>query len=243
VDPRLPGGGGGVLEGLYNVTPAAATRLNDNYDTLSTNYGDWSRVSNSFNLNVTARMRSGLIVQGGFNTGKSDNDYCEVREAVPEWTVILAQSPTNPWCNTSTGWVMRTTALGSYTVPKIDVQISGTFRSDAGGQLAANWTASNAATVGLNRPFAGLGSPTITVNLIEPGTLYGERVNQIDMRFAKVLRFGRTRSTVGLDLYNLANTDAVLTYNQTFSPTTTTWLRPTSVLQPRIIKISASVDF
>ena len=31
---RLPDGGGGVLEGLYNVTPAAATRLTDNYDTL-----------------------------------------------------------------------------------------------------------------------------------------------------------------------------------------------------------------
>ena len=55
VDPRLPDGGGGVLGGLYNVTPAAATRLNDNYDTLSSNYADWSRLSNSVNLNVTAR--------------------------------------------------------------------------------------------------------------------------------------------------------------------------------------------
>jgi len=244
-DPRLPDGGGGVLEGLYNVTPAAATRLNDNFETLATNLGEWSRVSDSLNMNVTARMRNGLVLQGGFNTGKNDNDYCSVREAIPEWTVILAQSPTNPWCDTSSGWITRATALGSYVVPKVDVQISGTFRSDPGGQLAANWAAGNAATVGLNRPFAGLGSPTITVNLIEPGTLYGERVNQIDMRFAKVLRFGRTRSTVGLDLYNLANTDAVLTYNQTFVPNqaVSTWLRPNSVLQPRILKISAQIDF
>jgi hypothetical protein len=123
------------------------------------------------------------------------------------------------------------------------VQVSGTFRSDQGAQLAANWTAPNSATVGLNRPFAGLGSQTITVNLIEPGTLYGDRVNQIDMRFAKVLRFGRTRSTVGLDLYNITNSNAVLTYNQTFAPNTTTWLRPTSVLQARFVKVSAQVDF
>jgi hypothetical protein len=243
VDSRLPGGGGGVLEGLYNVTPAAAPRLNDNFTTLSSNVGEWSQVSDSLNLNVTARMRNGLMVQGGFNTGNSTNDYCDVRAQIPEWTVLFAQSPTNPWCDTSTGWVTRATALGSYTIPKVDVQVSGTFRSDPGGQLAANWTAGNAATVGLNRPFAGLGSPTITVNLIEPGTLYGERVNQIDMRLAKVLRFGRTRSTVGFDVYNLMNTDAVLTYNQTFSPTTTTWLRPNSVLQPRFVKISATVDF
>ena len=243
LDPRLPNGGGGVLEGLYNVTPEAATRLNDNYETLSSTYADWARTSNSVNLNITARMRNGLFVQGGFNTGTNTNDYCDVRSAIPEWTVILAQSPTNPWCDTSSGWVTRATALGSYTIPKVEVQVSGTLRSDPGGQLAANWTAPNSATVGLNRPFAGLGGQTITVNLIEPGTLYGERVNQIDMRFAKILRFGRTRSTVGLDLYNLTNSDAVLTYNQTFSPTTTTWLRPNSVLQARFLKISAQVDF
>ncbi|HEY7187815.1 MAG TPA: TonB-dependent receptor [Vicinamibacterales bacterium] len=242
-DSRLPGGGGGVLQGLYNVTAEAATRLTDNYQSLSSNYGDWSQVANSLYLNVSARPRNGLFLQGGFNTGKQDNDYCDVRNTIPEWTVILAQSPTNPWCDTSSGWVTRVTALGSYTVPKIDVQISGTLRSDQGTQLAANWTAGTANTVGLNRPFAGLGSQTITVNLIEPGTLYGERVNQIDMRFAKVLRFGRTRSTVGIDLYNIINSNAVLTYNQTFAPTTTTWLRPTSVLQPRFAKFSAQIDF
>jgi hypothetical protein len=250
VDPRLPDGGGGVLEGLYNVTPEAATRLNDNFDTLSTNVGEWSRPSDSVNMNVTARMRSGLMLQGGFNTGNSTNDYCDVRGQIPEWTVILAQSPTNPWCNTSTGWQTRMTGLGSYTIPKVDVQVSGTFRSDPGQQLAANWSATNAATVGLNRPFAGLGSQTITVNLIEPGTLYGNRVNQVDMRFAKILRFKGTRTLVGFDVYNIANSADVLTYNQTFipgqtdaTPATARWLRPTSVLQARFLKISAQIDF
>jgi hypothetical protein len=248
VDSRLPGGGGGVLSGLYNVTPVAAARLNDNYQTLASNLGDWTQVANSFNLNVTARTRAGLVLQGGFNTGQSGNDYCDVRRAVPEWTVppptvILNQSPTNQWCDTSSGWVTRVTALGSYTIPKIDVQVAGTLRSDQGQQLAANWTAPNSATVGLNRPFAGIGGQTITVNLIEPGTLYGERTNQIDMRFAKILRFGRTRSTVGVDVYNLTNAAAVLTHNLTFVPTTTTWLRPNSVLQPRFVKFSAQVDF
>jgi hypothetical protein len=247
VDARLPGGGGGVLGGLYNVTPIAATRLNDNYTTLDSNYGSWSQVANSLYTNVTARMRNGLMLQGGFNTGVSGSDYCDVRSAIPEWTVTpptnTSQSPTNPWCDTSSGWVTRVTALGSYTVPKIDVQVSGTLRSDQGAPLSAIWTAPNSATVGLNRPFAGVGGQTITVNLVEPGTLYGDRVTQIDMRFAKILRFGHTRSTVGLDVYNLQNSAPVLTYNQTFVPTTTTWLRPTSVLQPRFVKVSAQIDF
>jgi hypothetical protein len=236
-----------VLGGLYNVTATAATRLNDNYTTLDSNYGGWTQVANSINLNVTARMRNGLMLQGGFNTGQSGNDYCEVRRAIPEWTVnpptSLTQSPTNPWCDTSTGWVTRATALGSYTIPKVDVQVAGTLRSDQGAPLAANWTAANSDTVGLNRPFAGVGGQTITVNLIEPGTLYGDRVTQIDMRFAKVLRFGRTRTTVGFDVYNIANSAAILTYNQTFVSTTNTWLRPNSVLQARFVKLSAQVDF
>ena len=247
-DPRLPGGGGGVLQGLYNVSATAATRLTDNFQTLSDNYGDRSQVANSLYMNVTARPRFGLVLQGGFNSAKTDSDYCDVRAAVPEYTVLGADSPTNPWCDTSTGWVTRLTGLGTYTIPKIAVQVAGTFRSDQGANLAANWAAPNAATVGLNRPFAGVAGTTVTVNLIEPGTLYGDRVNQFDMRFAKILRFGRTRTNVGFDIYNIMNSSPVLTYNQTFVlPTAAnpngSWLTPTSVLQPRFVKFSAQIDF
>ena len=45
----------------------------------------------------------------------------------------------------------------------------------------------------LGRAFAG-GTPNITVNLIEPGTLYGNRVNQLDLRIAKNCRFGGKRT-------------------------------------------------
>jgi hypothetical protein len=135
VDPRLPDGGGGVLEGLYNVTPEAATRLNDNFDTLSTNVGEWSRPSDSVNMNVTARMRSGLMLQGGFNTGNSTNDYCDVRGQIPEWTVILAQSPTNPWCNTSTGWQTRMTGHDSEGGRPGVGHVPQRPRSAAGGEL------------------------------------------------------------------------------------------------------------
>jgi len=117
------------------------------------------------------------------------------------------------------------------------------MRSDQGSSLGATWTAPNAATVGLNRPFAGIGGQTISVNLIEPGTLYGNRVNQFDLRFAKILRFGRTRTNVGLDVYNITNSAPVLSYTQTFILTTDSWLRPNSVLQARFVKVSAQIDF
>ena len=82
----------------------------------------------------------------------------------------------------------------------------------------------------------------MTVNLIEPGTVWGDRVNEINLRLAKIVRFGRTRTNIGFDIYNVLNSNAVLTYNQTFVPNGT-WLRPNSVLSPRFVKFSAQVDF
>ena len=78
--------------------------------------------------------------------------------------------------------------------------------------------------------------------MIAPGTLYGDRVNELDLRLAKVLRFGRTRTNVGFDVYNLLNANPVLTYNAAFIPNGN-WLVPTSVLQARFVKIGASIDF
>jgi hypothetical protein len=49
--------------------------------------------------------------------------------------------PATSSCATRT---TRYTGLGSYTIPKVDVLFSGTFRSDQGGALAANWVVSNA---------------------------------------------------------------------------------------------------
>jgi hypothetical protein len=94
----------------------------------------------------------------------------------------------------------------------------------------------------LGRPLAG-SAANVTVNLVQPGTLYGDRVNELDLRFAKLLRFGSTRTRISLDLYNALNSAAVLTYNNTYSPTATTWLTPTSVLAARVAKIGASIEF
>ena len=93
------------------------------------------------------------------------------------------------------------------------------------------------------------GATNITVNVVQPGTMYGDRVNEFDIRLAKILRFGRTRTNVGFDLYNLLNSSPILSYNQSFSPAIPAgagagaWLAPTGVLQPRFWKFSVQVDF
>jgi len=222
----------------------------------SQQFGDWNQHFDGVDVTLNLRMRSGWTFQGGTSTGRTIADNCAVRASLPEIgstpAVNVAQglpglntspeSPTNPYCNYSTGWVTRYTALGSYTVPKIGVQIGGTMRSDQGGILAANWAAPNSViSPSLGRNLSN-NAPTATVNLIAPGTLYGDRVNELDLRVAKILKFGRSRTNIGMDVYNIFNRAPVLTYNQSFVPGGQ-WLTPTSVLQPRFIKISAQIDF
>jgi hypothetical protein len=253
VDSRLPSGASGATSGvLFNANPNVAALTNNVTKLASDAGGKYSQVYNGFLMNVSARPRNGLVFQGGFSTGTQRTDYCEVRGASPEFTVLGAQNPTNPWCNTSTGFLTRYTGLGTYTVPKIDLLVSGTFRSDAGAPLAANWTITNT-----NAQWTSIisqlgrapsnGATSVVVNVVEPGTLYGDRVNEFDARFAKILKFGRTRTNIGFDLYNLLNSAAVLSYQQAFSPAVTTgsgaWLAPTGVLQPRFWKFSVQVDF
>src|SRR6185369_6044603 len=134
--------------------------------------------------------------------------------------------------------------------PVVDVNIAATFQSVpnfngaglASGYpgLAANWNVVPAQTT-LGRTFAG-NQPNLTVNLIQPGTVYGDRTNQLDLRFAKLLRFGRTKTQVGLDIYNVTNANSVQAYNQTFIPGGA-YLVPNSILQARFAKIGVQFDF
>ena len=234
-DPRLPGGGGYVVSDLYNVTPSLFGQTN-NFLTDAGTYGEQYQRYNGVLVNVTARLRNGLTLQGGINSGKTVTDNCGVRVELPEIT------PVNPYCHNDPGFITRMSGLGTYTIPKVDVLVSGTFRSDQGLPLAANYAVPSAVVaLSLGRPPSG-NVPNVTVNLIEPGEHWGDRINEFDLRVAKILRLGRTRTNVGFDVYNVLNSSAVLTYNQNFIPGGS-WLTPLTVLTPRFVKISAQVDF
>jgi hypothetical protein len=256
-DPRLPGGGGYAVNGLNNVVQSKFGQTSNNI-TLADDIGDQYQRYNGVLLNVSARLGAGVQFQGGINTGKTVQDNCAVRAQVPElqtqvpgFTTAAGVSPNvhpgNPFCHSDPGFVTKLTALGSYTVPKIDVSVAGTLRSDQGGVLAANWNAPVAlVSAALGRPAAVVGT-TVPIHLVAPGEVWGDRVNALDLRFAKILRFGRMRYNVGVDIINVTNSNAILTYNQNFNPAVTTgsqaWLAPQSVLTPRFFKLGAQIDF
>jgi hypothetical protein len=209
-------------------------------------------------VSVNARLRNGLVVQGGTSSGRRLQDNCAVRATLPEtysWASTTAVQTTrvtsstgglaNPYCRVVEPFRTSLRGLATYLVPKVDVQVSGTWRSDAGEQLAANYVVTSAVA----RPSLGrdLSSGNVTVNLVPPGTLHGARTSIVDLRIAKILRFGDTRAQFGVDVYNLLNTDVVTQYNTNYTAPTATrgsiWLTPTAIQAARYARLNMQIDF
>jgi hypothetical protein len=244
-DARLPNGGG------YQVQAVSAKRIvaSDNYVTFSSDYGDQYQYWHGIDINVNTRLQNGLIFQGGTSSGRGVRDNCEITAKLPE-TLGAAQVSS---CHVTEPFQTQFRGLVSYIVPKIDVQLSAGIQLKPGtGGVGGNDSASNGASLNANyfvpaavmsaalgRPLVG-GAAGQTVNLLVPGQQYGESVNQVDLGLKKIIRLGRTRSLVGVDLYNLFNANPGLTYNQTFGGN---YLRPTTVLQPRFVRFNVTVDF
>ena len=221
LDPRLPDGGGYVISDLYDISPLKFGQTAD-FRTDAGNFGSQLGTWHGMDVNVSARLRGGLTVQGGTSTGRLVIDYCEIRAKLPGQPALASTgsiplSPTNPYCHDAEPFLTQVKGLATYTIPKVDVLVSGTFRAVPGPQLAANWNVPSAIVQQtLGRPLAG-GAANVLVNLIKPGQRYGDRINDLDIRVAKILRFGRTRTQIGVDLYNALNSDVALGYNQTYS--------------------------
>jgi hypothetical protein len=192
---------------------------------------------------VTANLRlgSGVTFQGGVSTGRTLTDNCEIVAKLPENLVAGTTAIPSQYCHIEEPYRPQVKALGSYTIPKVVVQVSGTFQSNPGGRLAANYNVPNAVIApSLGRNLSG--GANATINLVTPATLYGARINQLDFRAAKLLRFGRMRSQFSVDAYNMLNTDATQTYNQTYvlnGP----WLTPTLIMPARFAKLTVQLDF
>jgi hypothetical protein len=233
-DPRLPGGGGYAIPGLYNITGAAAALGTDNLQTAANDYGSYVRYWDGFDVTAQARLHNGLTLQGGTSTGRLVQDNCEVRAAVPEVGV------TNPYCRTVEPMLTTFKGVAAYLIPRVDVNVAGTFSSRPGVSLSANVVFPSAQVQGsLGRPLSQ-GAANVTVNVIEPSTVFGDRINQLDLRLGKVLRLGRTRTNLNVDIVNALNSNANLGYSPTFSAT---WPTPTSVITARLFRLSAQFDF
>jgi hypothetical protein len=266
-DPRLPGGGGYQIGPLYNLTPAAFARPQDLLIKSTKDVGDDSRVFNGVDMTFTVRALKGFTFSGGTSTGKVANDWCAIRAAVPENTLLGVSTTLNPYCHVESPFQTSFNGLASYVVPKIDVLISGVYRDRAilngtpnnastdqlGGSLPANLTFTATDAIGtaiaqqIGRPLTG--GPFTNVNLITPGTLYGggslygERNRTIDLSLKKIIRLSGRRVTAGLDIYNVTNSDTTLFYNNIFVPNVAGWQTSLAYLNPRVFRLAAEFSW
>jgi hypothetical protein len=255
-DPRLGASAGQVINGLFDVNEDKFG-LVDELATKSSNFGQLKENWQGVDVNVTARLRNGITAQGGTSTGRRLSDACAMKSVIPEYgtgsrgtntSIAGDQSVVNPWCRVEENYKTQIRGLASYTIPRIDVLVSGTWSVTPQGDLEANmvvnnaYIAANPGPMPLGRALSG-GESSVTVNLLTPETMYPENRNNIDFRVSKILRYGRTRTQVGVDVYNLMNADTVTAFNQTFSPTSTTWLTPNTIVPARYVRFNLDVSF
>jgi hypothetical protein len=240
-DPRLSNAGQ-TITGLYDVNVLVPAR---NVVKDASTFGTQIAHFDGFDLTADARIHNGFFIQGGVSTGRTITDNCNIVAQAPELLTVAGVLTPKEFCHFNSGFVPQYKALASYTLP-YGVRISGTFQSVAGPQIAANTIYSNTnpnpafnrvTATTLARPFT---LAQATINLINPGTLYGDRLNQFDLRFTKIVGVGYGRVDLNVDLYNAFNSDAILTQLNTFGPV---WGLPLSVIQPRFVKFSARWDF
>jgi hypothetical protein len=256
-DPRLPNGGGYRLDGFVNVVPSKFGQVSD-LNALSDDYGNQFENFNGVDVTVNARLQNGLTFQGGISTGKTMEDNCEIVASLPEMNLVPAFGPLSipaawrpaQYCRRESPFLTQAKMYGVYIVPKVDVQISGTFRSIPGqttqtppnNDVNAYFAATNAflaTNSTLGRPLSG-GAPNVTLALLEPFTTWLDRRNELDLRFGKVFRLrGNHRAVVSMDVFNAINSDAVINLNQNFAA----FQRPTEILNARVFKFTVNYDF
>jgi len=228
LDPRLPNGGGYTIADLYDLNPNKLGQV-DNLMTFAKNFGDQIERWNGVDAAVAVRVSRGVTLQGGLSTGRTLTDNCEI--------VSKINNPSPYNCHTETNFLTQLKFLGSYLLPRFDVQISGTFQSLPGPLVSANYVVPASAVASSLGRAPSAGSPT--VNLLQVGTMYGERLNQLDLRFSKLLKLPRGRVAVHLDLYNGLNGNAVQQQSNAFG----SWQVPQIIQQSRFAKLSAQFNF
>jgi len=252
---RIPSGNTQVTQ-LYNKTPDAFARIQNLVLRSTKDIGDDSRVFDGVDITFMVRNVKGITVSGGTSTGKVTNDWCDIRNAVPENGTFA----TNPYCHVSSPFQASFNGQASYIIPKADVLVSTVYRDrvilngtpnnastdQLGGSLPATYTftATDATGQAIAQQIGrNLTGGPFGINVIQPGTYYPGRNRQLDLSFKKILRFGGQRFTGGLDIYNVMNENTILFYNTVFVPNVTGYGNANAYMNPRVFRLAAEYSW
>lgn len=243
-DSRLPGGGGFQICDLYDLNPSKVG-LVDNVRTTSEKYGKQMEHWDGGDLTVNARLGGGVLLQGGFSGGKTMTDNCDV--------VTKVDNPSQRFCHQESKFLTQMKFVGSYTLPA-KIQMSATYQTLVPDPEAAftynsmgmhaNYVATNQVIrPSLGRNLAAGANATASVNLIDPGSLYGDRMHQLDLRLAKEFATRGVRFKAIADFYNMLNSNTITRFNPSYGTSGASWLVPQEVLPGRLFRLGVQVNF
>jgi hypothetical protein len=252
-DSRLPDGGAYPITVLVPKTAGASTK----YYTNETDFGSERKSTwDGFDITFNARLSQGLTAQVGTSTGRAFVDSCDTATNYVQLggfggSTLIGPDPRG--CHNVEPWQTTIRGLASYTVPKIDVLVSTVIRSQPPLGLTATWSVPNSVILGalghLPPGASATGRTNIPITDNEHRLYANNRRTQVDMRFAKIVRFGKTRTNIGVDLSNLLNTNYATAYNSTYlygtddAPRPAGWGTPTGIYTPRFVRLNFTFDF
>jgi hypothetical protein len=227
-DPR----GNGQSLTVYNIDPAALQSLNEVDSTSPNNTSSF----HSFDVLINARLGNGAFLQGGTSSGLTRARTCDVTD--PNGNATYPNSLR--FCDEyqfDIPWRTNFKLSGAYPLP-YGVRLSAVFQSSAGDQVIQNYVVTAAAF----RTMTGVTLNQASVNvrpLSEPGSIYYERINQLDFTVAKQFRVGSWRVTPDVSFFNLLNANPV--YSQTLA-----WPlvgNPLRILDGRLVRFGVQARF
>jgi hypothetical protein len=250
LDSRLPGGGGNQICGMYDVNPSKFGQVNNLVVPAST-YGTQTDVYNGVDINLNARLSRGVLVSGGLNVGREVTDNCflsnlpnvsnQSANAIPQIPGVLTQAARPGFCHVAPPFQPQVKVFVTSPLPWLGLRTSATYQSLPGPEIDASFVATNAQIApSLRRNLSAGAAGTATIDLIPFGTIFGDRLHQVDFRVTRSIVAGHARISPSLDLYNLFNASTILGVNTRYGPA---WLTPTQILPGRLLKFGAQVDF
>jgi hypothetical protein len=270
VDSRLPEGGGFTVLGLTTQHSTAALPTGaGNVVLVREDLGySWQ----GFDTNFVLRARGGLRLSGGTSTGKTTRETCTVDIDNPNVQGRVG-AEYRRGCKTREPLLTQVRGNASYTIPWIDVLAGLVFQMRPGVERNVNLqdvpveaatfgpgSADHSAAVGgffPTPPFPGPSTPTLAqdIQILNNRDMYGEALRLFDLTLRKNIRFYGKRLSIGVDVYNLFNSDAPTAYqseytaqwdnvNKTWTAAPfNDWGRVTQITNPRFARFSMDLQF
>ena len=242
-DSRLPGGGNYIVSGLYDPNSLVAAR---NVIDLASKYGDAMEHYNGVDLTMNARLQQGVVVSGGVSMGRVETDYCFVTSSPQGTGLPPTQGAVTAagllYCDVKPPFQPNVKLLGVYPLPWGGVTFAATFQSIPGpddhrGEHVHQRTDPTFARAQprhrrqRDRDRAANRSRGRCTTSACISSIAGIEELQ-----------DRTRSPAGATSISTTppTRASILTINTTYG---SSWIRPTSILQGRLVKFGGQLDF